>query len=109
MLRGLPLLFLLVSCQPCEGPIVVYLDGMDDTAEVTWAEAGSEDFQPCRPGIAPAYADCGPDDDEASGSFTVRVTWNGEVYEEEVALQSDNSCTGNTTVTLTAEADTAAG
>lgn len=86
---------LLTGCPPCEGPIVVYLDGMDSTAVVTWAAAGSDEFQACTPGISPAYANCGPDSDEAEGTFKVRVTWNDEVFEQEVVVENDSSCVGN--------------
>jgi len=89
------LLAFLTACQPCEGPIVVDLDGMDDTAVVTWAEEGSSDFSACRDAIDPSYADCGPDDDEAEGTFVVRVVWNDMTAEKTVRVQNDNSCTTN--------------
>lgn len=102
-------LFVLGGCQPCEGPIVVGLAGMDDTAVVTWAVAGGADFQPCRDAIDPNYADCGPDDDEASGLFTVRVAWDSKVFEQEVAVESDSSCTENVYVTFSADDATVTG
>lgn len=98
----------LTACQPCEGPIVVYISGMDDTAVVTWAEAGSDDFTACSDGIDPAYADCGPDDDGAAGTFVVRVAWNDQVWEQEVTIINDKSCTENTSVEFNYEADTGA-
>lgn len=91
---------LLAGCPPCEGPIVVYLDGMDSSAVVSWAEAGSSEFQACTAGIAPAYANCGPDSDTAEGTFTVRVEWGGEVFEQEVVVVNDSSCTANNDITF---------
>ncbi|NUQ00060.1 MAG: hypothetical protein HUU35_09435 [Armatimonadetes bacterium] len=75
--RLLPLLALpLLACPAYEGPIDVILVDMDDSAELSWAEAGSSTFEPCTNGTTnpEATAGCGPYGVGKPGDYTVTLT-----------------------------------
>ena len=92
----------LAGCQPCEGPVVVSLVDMDDTAVVSWAEAEG-DFTACTPGVQENGWDCGPDDDEYAGTLTIMVEWNDGIATQDVEVTNDGSCMGNEQVSFAAE------
>lgn len=96
---------LLAACPNHEGPIDVILVDMDETAEITWAEAGSQEFQPCgnEPTDPDAVAACGPYGVGDPGDYVVRVTWTGVTLDKEVTLEKDGSYQANTSVTFSAE------
>lgn len=103
--RLLPLLSLpLLACPAYEGPIDVILVDLDDSAEVTWAEAGSAAFEPCTNGTTnpEAVAGCGPYGVGRPGDYTVRVTWQGLTVDKQVTLEKDNSYLANTELEFTA-------
>lgn len=94
----LPLLCLsALGCPAYEGPIDVVLVDMDETAEVTWAVAGTSDFQACANGTTSpeASAGCGPYGVGAPGDYVVRVVWEGVSVDKEVTLIDDGSYQAN--------------
>lgn len=103
--RLLPLsLLLLAGCPAHEGPIDVVLVDMDETAVVTWADAGSDDFVPCDNGTTDpdASAGCGPYGAGEPGNYVVRVEWGGDVVDKSVTLEDDGSYEANVVLTFDA-------
>ncbi len=95
---------LLTACPAHEGPIDVLLVDMDDTAEITWAEAGSDAFEPCENGATnpEAVVGCGPYGKGKPGDYVVRVVWDGATVDKEVSLENDGDYRANVTLTFTA-------
>lgn len=92
------------ACPAHEGPIDVLLVDMDDTAEITWSEAGSDAFEPCENGATnpEAVVGCGPYGKGKPGDYVVRVVWDGATVDKEVTLENDGDYRANVEITFTA-------
>lgn len=94
----------LLGCPAHEGPIDVILVDLDETAEVTWSEAGADDFTPCENATTnpEAAVGCGPYGVGEPGDYTVRVTWNGVRVDKDVTLDKDRDYRANVEVVFEA-------
>lgn len=101
----IPCAVLALGCPAHEGPIDVILVGLDDTAEVSWARAGSDAFEPCANGATnpDATVGCGPYGVGDPGDYVVRVDWDGARVEKEVTLEKDRDYRANVELTFSAD------